>query len=748
MDKPDALAIFQWIAFSKRPLSLEELAEAAIVRPTNDPVDPDDRLTNVLEVVRICQSLVSLFTDSVDENKVTKVQFAHFSVQEYLISKRAGPFSLSTTASQNFVAGCCISYLLQFGDGRDTQDPNIEYPLLSYTSNNWIHHVQQANDGDSVLKNLLYNLFSPRFQPVHSLFERAHALSNPSLELLRPTRSGKLYISSLLGLPYVTQRLIEEGCEIDATYNTLGEDILFPPFVTALEAAALNWHEPVVDILLSYSADPNVRTESIVQTLLERHRYLHRKDKSCTTRICIRLLDAGAGLGAVINCMMPSSLANASLCGLTDVVKDLLNRGIDPNAGSDDYPSVALQWAAAKGEHEIVLMLLEAGSDIDAPGDSRYDSALGAAARFHHHAILELLLDRGASPQGGSAEPYYGDALPNAAYSGNIRGWNRLIQAGVNPDVLGNGLGGLLRIVLTGLPITISESRGAHESIAWKLLEMGADPNAQNGAGDLEAKPNHSDPRHNRYKDWSYLTPLCLAVQAGNLQIVRWLIDAGADVNHCDGISPTALYEAVSMRNVELTNYLLDSGADPNLGYTQGGRLTPLAVAVNKGDVNCVKLLVKAGVNVNVLSSHGTVLIQAIVSSTELEVVQAIIDAGADLNVSVKMYGTALQRAISYGQVDLVQTLIDAGADVNLANLTDNSLGTPLEIAFHEIRGRWNRNYVQEQSIAIVKLLIERGAQVTDRARELHAEIQLSWKEDRVEHEPIITQQGLDTSMT
>lgn len=59
-DLADARAILQWIAFAKRPLALEEVAEAATIQPGSEDLDPDDKLYDPHDVLRICQSLVSL----------------------------------------------------------------------------------------------------------------------------------------------------------------------------------------------------------------------------------------------------------------------------------------------------------------------------------------------------------------------------------------------------------------------------------------------------------------------------------------------------------------------------------------------------------------------------------------------------------------------------------------------------------------------------------------------------------------
>jgi ankyrin repeat protein len=76
--------------------------------------------------------------------------------------------------------------------------------------------------------------------------------------------------------------------------------------------------------------------------------------------------------------------------------------------------------------------------------------------------------------------------------------------------------------------------------------------------------------------DYICRTPLMWAVDAGHIEIVRALIDAGSDVNARDEarIGNTALHFAVEKERAEMVELLLRAGADPSApGWM---RLTPL----------------------------------------------------------------------------------------------------------------------------------------------------------------------------
>ncbi|KAI9871132.1 MAG: hypothetical protein M1830_003282, partial [Pleopsidium flavum] len=89
----EAFIALQWLAFSARPMRLEEIAEAVSMAGKEPPVyDPANRLSDPTDVLTICSSLVTLTTRKGDRShepeEVNELRLAHFSVKEYLISQR------------------------------------------------------------------------------------------------------------------------------------------------------------------------------------------------------------------------------------------------------------------------------------------------------------------------------------------------------------------------------------------------------------------------------------------------------------------------------------------------------------------------------------------------------------------------------------------------------------------------------------------------------------------------------------
>ena len=79
-------------------------------------------------------------------------------------------------------------------------------------------------------------------------------------------------------------------------------------------------------------------------------------------------------------------------------------------------------------------------------------------------------------------------------------------------------------------------------------------------------------------------TPLYVASENNHLNIVEYLVDNGADMNKIRVSHQTPLYVAIERGHFDVMKYLVDKGADLNKATTDGNHLTPLHIAVQKGD--------------------------------------------------------------------------------------------------------------------------------------------------------------------
>ena len=94
---------------------------------------------------------------------------------------------------------------------------------------------------------------------------------------------------------------------------------------------------------------------------------------------------------------------------------------------------------------------------------------------------------------------------------------------------------------------------------------------------------------------------LYYASYVGCLDITKWLVEQGHDVNMINKYEGTAL--GAASRRPEIVRYLLSKGANPNL--TKEGGWTPLMYAANNGNVESLQLLLDAGADLTIVNSRG-----------------------------------------------------------------------------------------------------------------------------------------------
>ena len=152
------------------------------------------------------------------------------------------------------------------------------------------------------------------------------------------------------------------------------------------------------------------------------------------------------------------------------------------------------------------------------------------------------------------------------------------------------------------------------------------------------------------------------------VNVVKDLIEQGADVNAKDKDGMTALIVASRNGHREVVEMLISNGADVNA--KDNSDWTALMRASIKGQSKIAELLIANGALVNSKGVDGcTALIAAAFDGCN-EIVKLLLENGADVNARDSDDRTALIMAISQGYVDVGEMLIDNGAVVNAKDKT------------------------------------------------------------------------------
>ena len=447
---------------------------------------------------------------------VPTVRIAHFSVQEYLESKRisdqkAVRFGLSSMTAHAKIAEVCLIYLLEPGLSGSKLNKAIleEYPLAKIAATYWYYHYKKTENPTSGLDTCILRLFQNqtsfvtwvRLHDVDSCLE-PHFVENhwPAAKCIRrlddiPT---PIYYASLLGLDKVLHELLRfeqvESTKLSAPLLTTTPKA-FRQTVSAagryggaMQVASYYDNDHIIQILLDSGFDINDQGEwGEGSALLVASSQGHAK-------VVQMLLDRGADVNAQ-NEGYGSVLQAALRRGFKEIVQILLDRGADVNAQSEKYGS-ALQAASGEGFEEIVQILLDRGADVNAQNE-RYGSVLQAALRRGFKEIVQMLLDRGADINAQSRR--YGSALQAASDRGFEEIVQMLLVRGADVNAQNNDRSALQ-----------AASAEGWENIVQMLCDRGADPNVQHG--------------------WNS-TALCVASERGSSHIVRILLDGGARVS-------------------------------------------------------------------------------------------------------------------------------------------------------------------------------------------------------------------------
>jgi len=171
-------------------------------------------------------------------------------------------------------------------------------------------------------------------------------------------------------------------------------------------------------------------------------------------------------------------------------------------------------------------------------------------------------------------------------------------------------------------------------------------------------------------------TPLHAAVSGGHLDIVEFLIAAGANVDAQNNQKATPLHLACYDGHRDIAEKLISHGANIEARFANG--TTPLFWTVPGGHTAVFELLVKKGADIGVKVDNGANLLHSVAMHGQKDMAEILIEKGADVNRRSDDGTPPINYAAARGHKDVLELLIEEGADVNAA---DDRGYTPLRIS-------------------------------------------------------------------
>jgi len=154
---------------------------------------------------------------------------------------------------------------------------------------------------------------------------------------------------------------------------------------------------------------------------------------------------------------------------------------------------------------------------------------------------------------------------------------------------------------------------------------------------------------------------LIYASEHGHLEIVKLLIEKGANVNESNLSGWTTLFFAINANHLDIANRLIEKGA--NLLVTNNDNYTTLMLCASKIDFNEItKKIIEIAdlkhINIQSTLKKETALTVA-TKASNLEVAKLLIEKGADIYLKSSMHNNALIYSVQIDNIDIIKYFVE-----------------------------------------------------------------------------------------
>ncbi|KAM7214558.1 hypothetical protein V8F06_010040 [Rhypophila decipiens] len=567
-DEELAILVLSWIVFAFRPLTLKELQHALAVQDSDRYLDPEGipDEESIVSLLSLCAGLVTI-----DEESRT-ILLVHYTTQEYF--ERQDIRQEYFRWAPHRLAEACLTYL-QFSpfsqrfcvSKKELSRRYAEYWFFDYAQSHWGAHAILAEDpllvrqliqnGETIEETV--NILETTTRPLQgAVMKRATQVLKLLLDLGANVNAQDSHNRTPLHWAVVVDYeegvglLLDHGACVNSVATGLSSPIHFAAY----------WSSTPI-LYLCLIREPNLEIRNhLGDTLLLYALRAHKSgpfDAECifpgldreTTWMVERvnyLLDRGAS-AFTSNRKRETTLHH--VVHSPELMALFLAKKVDP--AQPLHGSTPLHIAAKEGQLESARLLLEHGASVDAIDEANYDDS---DSEFHSE---EESLQRQHT------------ALRKAAKHGRLEMVRLLLSRGADANLK--------------LSCTSSKGHIRSESILYRTIE------------NVESRPNLD------LDDWS-----AREVVPDRDAIVDALLEYGADFDAAEegigGYTETVLHRAVTLGHIEMVKHLLDRGADPEILNGRGETAFKIAYNNNYEIIGIAGLGAKLSVQLFDLTSQ------------------------------------------------------------------------------------------------------------------------------------------------
>jgi ankyrin repeat protein len=287
---------------------------------------------------------------------------------------------------------------------------------------------------------------------------------------------------------------------------------------------------------------------------------------------------------------------------------------------TDEDGESPLYYAASNCDVEMIDLLISFKADINfVVKDQTFTTPLFASIRYQEDTkVAECLIKNGANL---SAKNWHGRTpLHYSVTEGRVDFVELLIKSGADVNAVDcygftplhlatDGEYECVKLLLAnGAKVDIGERHNNKTSIYYaiehghlEIVRLLLDTHP--GIANHNSTTNHDYTTKGLLKYTQTIPILHFAARRSKFEIVKLLVERGADINEGAGGDGTPLYFAVQQDDHLITQFLLEQGAKPNLTTSEGS--SPMTYALIHRNKDNIRLMIQYGGDLNKPNKHG-----------------------------------------------------------------------------------------------------------------------------------------------